>query len=37
VQELVVAARHVPMPSHERGDDSVIPVQLAAPQFVPAP
>ena len=33
---LVVAARHVPMPSHERGADSVEPVQLAAPQFVPA-
>jgi hypothetical protein len=34
--ELVVAVRHVPMPSHDRGDDSVEPVQLAAPQFVPA-
>jgi hypothetical protein len=34
--ELVVAARHMPMPSHVRGDDSVDPVQLAAPQLVPA-
>ena len=32
--ELVVAGRHVPRPSHDRGDDSVEPVQLAAPQFV---
>jgi hypothetical protein len=36
VHELVVAARQVPMPSHDRGDDSVDPVQLAAPQLVPA-
>jgi hypothetical protein len=36
VHGLVVAARHVPIPSHDRGDDSVDPVQLAAPQFVPA-
>jgi hypothetical protein len=33
---LVVAARHVPIPSQVRGDESVDPVQLAAPQFVPA-
>ena len=25
-----------PMPSHDRGDDSVDPVQLAAPHVVPA-
>jgi hypothetical protein len=30
----VVAARHVPMPSHERADDSVDPVHVAAPQGV---
>ena len=36
MHELVVAARQVPMPSHDRGDDSVEPVQLAPPQFVPA-
>jgi hypothetical protein len=35
VQELVVAARHTPAPSHDRGDDSVDPMQLAAPQAVP--
>jgi hypothetical protein len=34
--ELVVAARHAPTPSHDRGADSVDPVQLAAPQLVPA-
>jgi hypothetical protein len=34
--ELVVADRHVPLPSHERGDDNVDPMQLAAPQVVPA-
>jgi hypothetical protein len=34
--ELVVAARQVPKPSHDRGDDSVDPVQLAAPHAVPA-
>jgi hypothetical protein len=33
--ELVVAARHAPLPSHERADDSVEPVQLAPPQDVP--
>lgn len=33
--ELVVAARQAPAPSHDRGDDSVDPVQLAAPQAVP--
>jgi hypothetical protein len=33
--ELVVAARHAPAPSHDRGDDSVDPVQLAAPHAVP--
>jgi hypothetical protein len=33
-QGLMVAARHTPAPSHERGDDSVEPVQLAAPQDV---
>jgi hypothetical protein len=31
----VVAVRHVPAPSHDRGDDSVEPVQLAAPHAVP--
>jgi hypothetical protein len=35
VQELVVAGRHTPAPSHDRGDDSVDPVQLAAPHAVP--
>jgi hypothetical protein len=34
--ELVVAARHTPAPSHVRGDDSVNPVHVAAPQLVPA-
>jgi hypothetical protein len=33
--ELVVARRHAPAPSHDRGDDSVDPVQLAAPHAVP--
>jgi hypothetical protein len=32
---LTVAARQVPMPSQERGDDSIVPVQLAAPHAVP--
>ena len=32
--ELVVAGRHVPIPSHDRADDSVIPVQLAPAQGV---
>jgi hypothetical protein len=32
----VVAGRQVPVPSHERGDDSVDPVQLAVPHPVPA-
>jgi hypothetical protein len=36
VHWLVVAARQTPAPSHVRGDDSVDPVQLAAPQAVPA-
>jgi hypothetical protein len=36
VHELVVAGRHMPMPSQERGEDSVEPVQLAAPHVVPA-
>ena len=31
-----VAARHTPAPSHVRGEVSVEPVQLAAPQTVPA-
>jgi len=34
--ELVVAGRQMPMPSHERGDDSIEPVQLAVPHPVPA-
>ena len=33
--ELMVAGRHAPIPSHDRGDDNVEPVQLAAPQAVP--
>jgi hypothetical protein len=33
--ELVVAGRQAPAPSHDRGDDSVDPVQLAAPHGVP--
>jgi len=33
--ELIVAGRHAPAPSHDRGDDSVDPVQLAAPHAVP--
>jgi len=32
--ELVVAGRHIPMPSQDRADDSVIAVQLAPPQGV---
>jgi hypothetical protein len=35
VQELVVAGRHTPAPSHDRADDSVDPVQLAPPHAVP--
>jgi hypothetical protein len=35
VHELVVAGRHTPAPSHDRGDDNVDPVQLAAPHAVP--
>jgi hypothetical protein len=35
VHELVVAGRQAPAPSHDRGDDSVDPVQLAAPHAVP--
>ena len=34
VHGLVVAARQTPAPSQDRGDDSVEPVQLAAPQAV---
>jgi len=34
-QGLVVAARHTPLPSQERADDSIEPVQLAAPHDVP--
>jgi hypothetical protein len=33
--ELVVAGRHAPIPSHDRGADSVEPVQVAAPHPVP--
>ena len=33
--ELVVAARQAPLPSHERGDDSIEPLQVAAPHDVP--
>jgi hypothetical protein len=33
---VVVGALHIPTPSQVRGDDSVDPVQLAAPQLVPA-
>jgi protein tyrosine phosphatase len=34
VQGVVVAVRQVPIPSHDRAEDSVEPVQLAAPQGV---
>jgi hypothetical protein len=35
VHALTVAARQAPMPSHERADDSIVPLQVASPQAVP--
>jgi hypothetical protein len=35
-QGLTVAAAHVPVPLHDRGDDSMFPVQVAPAHAIPA-